>query len=41
MPRDQFRREERELTGEDKEPGEIVYFKLFSRINPIHREKIA
>jgi len=28
-PQDQFRREvERELTGEDSEPCEIVYFKL-------------
>jgi hypothetical protein len=30
LPKDQFRREvERELTGEDKEPWELVYFKLY------------
>jgi hypothetical protein len=30
LPKDQFRREvERELTGEDSEPWELVYFKLY------------
>ena len=32
LPKDQFRREvERELTGEDSEPRELVYFKLYIR----------
>jgi len=36
MPKDQFRREvERELTGEDKEPWEIVYFKLYKSQIPV------
>ena len=36
MPRDQFRREvERELTGEDKEPWEIVYFKFYKSQIPV------
>jgi hypothetical protein len=30
LPKDQFRREvERELTGEDSEPWELVYFKFY------------
>ena len=30
LPKDQFRREvERELTGEDSEPWELIYFKLY------------
>ena len=39
MPREQFRREvERELTGEDTEPWEIVHFKLYkSQIAVIDR----
>jgi hypothetical protein len=39
MPKDVFRREvERDLTGEDKEPWEIIYFKLYkSRIPVIDR----
>ena len=36
MPKDQFRREvERELTGEDTEPWEIVYFKLYKSQIPV------
>lgn len=36
MPKDVFRREvERELTGEDKEPWEIVYFKLYKSQIPV------
>ena len=36
MPKDQFRREvERELTGEDKEPWEIVYFKFYKSQIPV------
>ena len=36
MTKDQFRREvERELTGEDKEPWEIVYFKFYESQVPI------
>jgi hypothetical protein len=36
MPKDEFRREvERKLTGEDKEPWEIVYFKLYKSQIPV------
>ena len=36
MKKDQFRREvERELTGEDSEPWELVYFKLYKSQIPI------
>jgi hypothetical protein len=36
MPKDVFRREvERELTGEDREPWEIVYFKLYQSQIPV------
>jgi hypothetical protein len=36
MPKDKFRREvERELTGEDTEPWEIVYFKLYKSQIPV------
>jgi hypothetical protein len=36
MPTDMFRREvERELTGEDKEPWEIVYFKFYKSQTPV------
>jgi len=36
LPKDVFRREvERELTGEDKEPWEIVYFKLYKSQIPV------
>ena len=36
MPKDVFRREvDRELTGEDKEPWEIVYFKLYKSQIPV------
>jgi hypothetical protein len=36
MPKDVFRWEvERELTGEDKEPWEIVYFKLYKSQIPV------
>jgi hypothetical protein len=36
LPKDQFRREvERELTGEDREPWELVYFKLYKSQIPI------
>jgi hypothetical protein len=36
MPTEVFRREvERELTGEDREPWEIVYFKLYKSQIPV------
>jgi len=36
MTKDQFRREvERELTGEDKEPWEIIYFKFYKSQIPV------
>jgi hypothetical protein len=36
MPKDAFQREvERELIGEDKEPWEIVYFKLYKSQIPV------
>ena len=36
LPKGQFRREvERELTGEDKGPWEIVYFKLYKSQIPV------
>ena len=36
LPKDQFRREvERELTGEDKEPWELIYFKLYTSQIPV------
>jgi len=36
LPKDQFRREvERELTGQNSEPWEIVYFKLYKSQIPI------
>jgi hypothetical protein len=36
LPKDQFRREvERELTGEDSEPWELVYFKLYKSQIPV------
>jgi hypothetical protein len=36
MPKDEFRREvERKLTGEDKEPWEIVYFKFYKSQIPV------
>jgi hypothetical protein len=36
MPKDEFRREvERKLTGEDTEPWEIVYFKLYKSQIPV------
>jgi hypothetical protein len=36
LPKDQFRREvERELTGEDSEPWEVVYFKLYKSQIPV------
>jgi hypothetical protein len=36
LPKDQFRREvERELTGEDGEPWELVYFKLYKSQIPV------
>jgi hypothetical protein len=37
MPKELFQREvERELTGEDKEPLEIVYFKLYKSQIPVN-----
>ena len=36
LPKDQFRREvERELTGQDREPWEVVYFKLYKSQIPV------
>ena len=36
LPKDQFRREvERELTGEDSEPWELVYFTLYKSQIPV------
>ena len=36
MPKEQFKREvERELTGKETEPWEIIYFKLYKRQIPV------
>jgi len=36
LPKDQFKQEvERELTGEDSEPWELVYFKLYKSQTPV------
>ena len=41
MPKDQFKREvERELTGRDTEPWEIIYFKLYKRQIPVIEQAI-
>jgi hypothetical protein len=38
MPKEEFRREvERELTGQETESWEIIYFKLYKKPNPGHR----
>jgi hypothetical protein len=41
MPREQFRREvEKELTGREVEPHEIIYFKLYKSQSPIVEQAI-
>jgi hypothetical protein len=41
MPREQFRHEvEKHLTGEDTEPSDIIYFKLYKSQVPIVEEAI-
>src|SRR5437870_7186264 len=41
LPKEQFRREvERELTGKDTEPSEIVYFKLYKSQIPVVEQAI-
>jgi len=41
MPKEEFRREaEKELTGKDAEPSEIVYFKLYKSQIPVVEEAI-
>jgi len=41
MPKDQFKREvEKELTGKDTEPWEIVYFKLYKSQIPVIEQAI-
>jgi hypothetical protein len=41
LPKDQFKREvDRELTGQDSEPWEIIYFKLYKTQIPIVEQAI-
>ncbi len=41
MPKEEFRREvEKELTGRDTEPSEIVYFKLYKSQIPVVEQAI-
>ena len=41
LPKEEFRREvERELTGKDTEPSEIVYFKLYKSQIPVVEQAI-
>src|SRR6202158_3736536 len=41
LPKEEFRREvEKELTGKDTEPSEIIYFKLYKRQIPVVEEAI-
>jgi hypothetical protein len=41
LPKEQFRREvERELTGKDTEPHEIIYFKLYKSQIPVVEQAI-
>src|SRR6266699_2371022 len=42
LPKEEFRREvERELTGKDTEPSEIIYFKLYRSQIPVVEQAIA
>jgi len=41
MPKDQFKREvEKELTGKDTEPSEIIYFKLYKSQIPVIEQAV-
>jgi hypothetical protein len=41
MPREEFRREvERELTGKDEEPSELIYFKVYKSQIPVIEQAI-
>jgi len=41
MPREEFRREvERELTGRDEEPSELIYFKVYKSQQPVIEQAI-
>jgi len=41
MPKDEFRREvERELTGRDEEPSELIYFKVYKSQIPVIEQAI-
>jgi hypothetical protein len=41
MPREEFRREvERELTGKDEEPSELIYFKIYKSQIPVIEQAI-
>ena len=41
MPKDQFKREvEKELTGRESEPWEIIYFKLYKTQIPVVKQAI-
>ena len=41
LPKDQFKREvERELTGQESEPWEIIYFKLYTTQIPVVEQAI-
>ena len=41
LPKDQFKREvEKELTGKDSEPWEIIYFKLYKSQIPVIEQAI-
>jgi hypothetical protein len=41
MPKEQFKQEvEKELTGRDNEPAEIIYFKIYKRPGPVIEQAI-
>ena len=41
MPKDEFRREvEKELTGKDSEPSELIYFKVYKSQVPVIEQAI-
>src|ERR1700751_3719706 len=42
MPREEFRREvERELTGKEEEPSELIYFKVYKSQIPVIEQAIG
>ncbi len=40
LPKEEFRREVKELTGKDSEPAEIIYFKLYKSQIPVVEQAI-